>query len=141
MLLISFITSRYDYGGYLCMGTNNSLSLQERRQLSLSSLSLAGQTLESLACETTPPRFPSFLVLALFLPILRLHSPSARGTTNRNRVSSSTVTATSLPDAKLSKLHIPKPRCGSWAQAYVLLNSICTKSTTTEGAPVAEGLP
>ena len=89
---------------------------------------------------TTPPCLPSFLSLRLFLPILPLHSPSARGTTNRNRVSSSTVTATSLPDAKLSKLHIPKLQCGSWAQAYVLPNSICTESTTTEGAPVAEGI-
>ena len=52
----------------------------------------------------TPLCLPSFLALPLFLPILSLHSPSTRGTTKRNGVSNITVTATSLPDAKPSKL-------------------------------------
>ena len=66
------------------MGTNNSLSLQESWHLPISSLSLAEQTFESLASETTSPCLPSFLALPLFLPflpILSLHSPSTRGTT------------------------------------------------------------
>ena len=50
----------------------------------------------------TPPCVPSFLALPLFLPILPRHSPSTRGTTKRNGVSSSTVTATSLTNAKPS---------------------------------------
>ena len=88
-------------GGYLCMGTNNSLSLQESWHLPLSSFSFAGQILESHASETNPPRLPSFLAHTLFLPILPLHSPSTKGTTSRNGVSSS---ATSLPDPNHSKL-------------------------------------
>ena len=70
-----------------------------------SSLSLAGQTLESLANETTSPCLPSFLA---FPPILPLHSPSTRGATNRNGVSSSTVTAASLPAANPSNINIQK---------------------------------
>ena len=66
-----------------------------------SSLSLAGQTLSSLSRETTSPCLPSFLA---FPPIFPLHSPSTRGTTNRNGVSSSTVTATLLLDTNPSKL-------------------------------------
>ena len=80
-----------------------------------------------------------FLAHSLFLPILPLHSPSTRGTTNRNGVWSSTVTTTSLPNAKLSKFisgvvpgHKPTYTC--------LPNSICMESTATE-VTVAEGLP
>ena len=45
-----------DYS-YVCMGTNNSLSLQESWTLPPSSLSLAGQTLESLARRLLLPAF------------------------------------------------------------------------------------
>jgi len=77
-MLTRFITSQHDHGGYLCMGINNSLRLQESRHLPPL---LVGQTLESLARVTTPPCLPFFLALPLFLPILPLHSPSMRGTT------------------------------------------------------------
>ena len=86
------------------MGTNNSLSLQESWHLPPSSISLAGQTLESLACLTTLC-LPSFLALPLFLPILPLHSPSTRETTKRNGVSSSTVTRSQTPS--LQNFNIP----------------------------------
>ena len=54
-----------------------------------SSLSLGGQTIESLARETTPPCLISFP-----LPLLLLHSPSTRWTTRRNGVLSNCHTAT-----------------------------------------------
>jgi len=57
------------------------------------SLSLAGQTIDSLNREATPPYLPSFFSLPPFLPILPLHPPSIRWTTNRNVVSGSTVKA------------------------------------------------
>jgi len=47
-----------------------------------------------------------------------LHSRSTRRTTKINGVSSSTVTATSLPDAKPSKLLHSQAAC-VWAPAYV----------------------
>ena len=71
-MLTRFITSQCDHGGYLCMGTNNPLSLQESWHLPPSSINLVGQTRESLV------RLPAF---PLFLPLLPLHSPSTRGTT------------------------------------------------------------
>jgi len=64
------------------------------------------------------PAFLLFLSLPSFHLILPLHSPLTRGTTNRNGVSSSTVTATSLPDANPSNLNTPKRR-SAWPPAYV----------------------
>ena len=85
---------------------------------------------------TTPPCLPSFLAIFLpIFPILPLHSPSTRGTTKRNGISNSTVTATSLPDAKPSELSGVVP--GN--QPTRLPNRIYLESTTTEGAQVAEG--
>ena len=89
------------------LSTNNSLCLQESWHFPPSSLSLAGWTLES--CPLDYSSLPSFLTLPLFLPILPLHSPSTRETTNRNGVLSSTVTATALPDANPSKLQHSQP--------------------------------
>jgi len=74
------------------------------RRVPPSSISLAGETRESLARVTIPPCLPTFLALPLFLPILPLHLPSTRGTTKRNGVSTSAVAATPLPDAKPSVL-------------------------------------
>ena len=86
---------------------------------------------------TTPPCLPSFLAIFFpIFPILPLHSPSTRGTTKRNGVSNSSVTATSLPDAKPSELSGVVP--GN--QPTRLPNRIYLESTTTEGAQVAEGL-
>jgi len=58
-----FITSQCDHGGYLCMGINNSLNLQQS-WTSPSYIRLAGQTLENVARVTTPPCLPSFLSLS-----------------------------------------------------------------------------
>jgi len=88
------------------MGINNFLSFQKSWQSSPSLLlTLAGQTLNSIVCKTTPPGcLPSFLALTLFLPVLLLsvHLSSTRGITSRYRVQSSTVTARSLQDGKPS---------------------------------------
>ena len=83
---------------------------------------------------TTPPCLPSFLTLRLFLPILPLHSPSTRGTTKKME-----------SEAQLSQQHRAKPSnfqylLAAWCLSTSLPNSICMESTTTEGAPVAEGL-
>jgi len=67
-MLTGFITSQRDHGGYLCIGSNNSLSLQESWHLPPFSISHAGQTRSSLARMTTPPCLPSSLALLLFLP-------------------------------------------------------------------------
>jgi len=55
------------------MGINTSLSLQESWHLPPSSISLDGQTLDSLARETTPPCLPSFPRS----PSLSPHSPNS----------------------------------------------------------------
>ena len=70
-MLTRFIASQHDHGGYLCMGINSSLSLQKSWHLPPSSLSLAGQALESLARKTIPPCLPSFP------PSLSPHSPTS----------------------------------------------------------------
>ena len=56
-------------------------------------------------------------------------------------VSSSTVTATSLPGANPSKPQYSNSGVVPGHQPTCLWNSICMESTTKEGAPVAEGLP
>ena len=83
------------------------------------------------------PAFPRPSSLSPHSP---LHSPSTRR--KINGVSSSTVTATSLPDAKPLKLQYSQAACMvPGHQPTCLPNSICMESTTIEGAPVAEGLP
>ena len=104
--------------GYLCMGTNNSLSLQENWHLLISSLSLTGQTFESLASETTPPCLPSFLALPLFLPflpILPLHSPSTEGLRSLKLNCHSDIARR----RQSFKTSIFEQWRGAWAPAYV----------------------
>ena len=81
--------------------------------LSITTISLAGQTLEGLA-RVTPPCLPSFLALPLFLPILPLHSPSTRETTKRNTVSSSTVAQQQRRSQKPSLRNFSIPNRGAW---------------------------
>jgi len=104
------------------------LSLQESWHLPPSSINLTGQTLESLACLTT---------LCLPFSSLSPHFPTSLTFNQRGyeKKWSLKLNCHLLPDAKPSKLQYPKRR-GTWAP-----NSICMESTTTEGAPVAEGLP
>ena len=77
-------------------------------------------------------------------PSLSLHSPSTEWTIlteteSQAQLSQQQLLAkTSLPDAKPSQL-IPGVVSGS--QPTRLSHSICMASTTTEGAPVEEGLP
>jgi len=158
IILTRFITRQCDHLGYLCMGNNSSLSLQESWHLPPSSIRLAGQTLSSLARVTafllSPPslslasqtfhsakvfflriaknRLGTRLALPHFLP---LHSPSTRGTTKRNGVSSSTSTATSLPDAKPSKLqHSQAAWCTAYASTEQHLPGInCNRGRPTVG--------
>jgi len=114
------------------MGINR---LREEGDVNISlppGFSPAGQTRESLARE---PAFLLFLFLPLFLPILPLHSSSNRWNTNRNGVS--TLTAYQTPDARLQN---PSSVVSRHQRTYVS-NSICMESSTTEGAPVVEGLP
>ena len=126
------------------MGTTNSLSLQKSLHLPPPLVS-RGQTLGSLAeCPRDYSSQPSLLPLPLFPHILALHSPSTRRTTIRNGSSlmlnchsNILLDKTSLPDAKSSKLS-PKRR-GIWEPATCLPRRICLESTTTEGAPLAEG--
>ena len=86
----------------------------------------------------TPPCLPSFLALPL-----SPHSPTSltfsQRDYERNGVSRSTVTATSLPDAKSSKLQIIFPSAVVSGHQPTCLPNM--DSTTTVGAPVAEGLP
>ena len=71
-----------------------------------------------LQCANGLPYVHFTTVTGLFLPILPVHSPSTRGTANRNGVSSSTVTATSLQTPSLQNFNIHK-RLGAWAPTYV----------------------
>jgi len=82
---------------------------------------------------------PSSLSLPLFLPILPLHSPSTRGTSKRNGVSSSTVTATLLPELNVKYSQVAW--CWGNSLRVCTPNGICIGSTTPEGVPVAAGLP
>jgi len=97
--------------------------LQESWHLPPLSLNLAGQTLWSLARETTPPCL-LFLSLSLFLPILPLYSPSSRWTTNRSHKLNNVLLRSQMPSGVVSG-HQPT----------------FMDSTTTEGVPVAESLP
>ena len=84
--------------------------------LSRPSLSLASPSFHSAKVfflRIAKNRLGTRLALPHFLP---LHSPSTRGTTKRNGVSSSTSTATSLPDAKPTKLQHSQ---AAWCTAYV----------------------
>jgi len=115
------------------MGTNNSISLQESWHPPPSSRVL-------LALLLLPP----FLLFSPWiLPILPLHSPSTTGTTKRKGVSSPTVKATSFPDAKPSKLQYSQAAwcLGTSLRVYRTAFAWSQPSTTTEGAPVAEGPP
>ena len=127
-MLTKCITSQCDHGGYLLTTPKLTGELT-----SSSSISLAGQTRESLARMNTPLCLPSFLALPLFLPILSLHSPSTRGTTKRNGVSNLTVTATSLPDAKPSKLQYSQAH-GAWAPACVSISTLQQKERQQQRA-------
>ena len=98
--------------------------------------------LESLARQTTESPLPSYL------PSPSLSSSSFSYFLTYNQMNyyqemQSTVTAQhspgSLPNTKHSEL-IPKRR-GVWAPTYVSTEQhYMPESTTTEGAPVAEGL-
>ena len=81
---------------------------------------------------TTAPCLPFLLALPLFLPILPLHSPSITGTTE-SQAQLSQQHRSQTPS--LQNFNIPKRR-GAWAAEQHL-----QEVTTTEGAPVAEGLP
>ena len=100
-MVTRFITSQRDHGGYLCVGVTTPKACK-RVDLSLTPpLASRVRLSRVLPAWQTPPCLPSF---PLFTPILPLHSPSTTGTTKRNGVFSSTITAASLPDAKPSKL-------------------------------------
>jgi len=110
------------------------------RRVPPSSISLAGETRESLARVQFLPAFllssPSFS----FSPFSHFtYQKKTRGTTKRNGVSTSAVAATPLPDAKPSVF--PSGVVPGTNQPTCPPNSIIMESTTTEGAPVAEGLP
>ena len=95
--------------------------------------------------ETTPPCLSFFLSLPPFLPILPLHSPSTRWSTNRDGISSSTrhsIIQNFAPRRQTFK-RIPKWRDVSPAymstEKYLHMEST-TCNYTTKGAPVADGL-
>ena len=115
-MLTRFITSQRDHGGYLCMGTDTSLSLQESWHLPPSSISLAGQTLQSFPRDYMYSSLPSFFPRP---PSLSLHS----------------LTSLTFNQRDYEKKWSLKFNCHSNRTAF------CMESTTTEGAPVAEGLP
>ena len=104
--------------------SDNSSSLQESWHLPPSSLSLARQTLESLARETTPP-----LLSVFYSPSLSF-SPFSHFTHLKPDGLLAEMESPSLPDAKPSNVN-PKRR-SVWTPAYV--------STPSKGVPVAESL-
>ena len=121
-MLTRFITSQCDHGGYLCMGINNSLSLQQI-WTSPSYIRLAGQTLENVARVTTP-RLPSFLSLSP-------HSPTSLTFNQRdykkkwslklNCHSNILLVRASRSQTPPSNIH---KRRGAWAPAYVSTDSM-----------------
>ena len=119
-----------DSHGYLCMGPK--LTGEFTSPSSLINSRMVDSTV--LPARQLLPAFVLFLPLPLFLPILQVISPSTRGLLTDT---SSTVTATLLPDGKPSKLQYAQ---AAWCLG-TSLRVYSMESTTTEGAPVAEGLP
>ena len=99
-MLTRFITSQHDHGGYLCVVTNNSLNVQEGYiSLDPSSLSLAGPDSSARGPDTTS--LPSFLSppSLSFSPFTHFTHFQPRSTSNRNGVSTSTVTFVAFQDS------------------------------------------
>ena len=135
-MLTRFITSQCDHGGYLCMGTNNSLSLQHLRPPLVS----RGRPRES--CPRDYSSLSSFFPRPPCLsPTLPLQSPSTRGTTKRKMESRAQLSQQHRSQTPALKTSIFPSGVVLGHQPTCLPNSICMQSTTTEGVPVAEGLP
>ena len=136
---ICVLISQHDHCVYLCMGTNNSLSLQESWNLPPSSISLARQTLSSLARVTTPPCLPSFLTLPLFLPFSHFTHLQPEGI-QKEMESRAQLSQQHRSRRQAFKTSIFTSGLVPWHQPTCPPNSICMETTITEGAPVAEGL-
>jgi len=140
-MLTRFITSQHDHDGCLCMGINRLPNLTGELT-SPSLLPLAGQTLVNLASETTPP-----CLFSLSLPVVSpqappLHSPLSRWSTNGNR---DQLSQHYNPCQNLAPRRRAFKTYSLWRgfsfQPTRRPNSVDMDSNTTEGEPVAEGLP
>ena len=103
---------------------------------------LAGQTLENLACETTPPCLPSFLASLSFSPFSHFNHIPTEGlrTEMVSQAQPSQQHRSQTPI--LQNFNTLKRRC-AWAPAYVSSEQHLhgVNYNGPEGAPVVEGLP
>ena len=131
--LTRFITSQHEamHGGYLCMGTNNSPSLQESWHLPQSCLSRAG-----VASRESGPRdysylssFPlppssSFSPFSHFIRLQLLTEMESQAQLSQQHPPCRSQT----PCLQSFNIYISK-QCGVWAPATCLPNSICMPSS------------
>ena len=145
-MVTRFIT---DHGGYLSMGSNDSLAYR-RVDISLPlPLVSRGRLTRVLLERLFLPSFLLYLALSFFLPFLPLHSPSTRRTTNRNGSLEfnrhSNILLFVAPKRQVFKTWYSHARgvvSGHQSTVWraVRPNSICVESTTTDTSPVAVGL-
>jgi len=125
---------------YLCMGTSNSISLQESWHLPPSSLSVARQIFSSIARVTI--LLPDFLLSS---PSLSFEFSTSLTFNHRDYEKKGILELNChsdiAPGRQAFKTSIFPSGVVPGHQPTCLPNSICMESTTTEGAPVAEGPP
>ena len=134
--MIRIITSQYDHGGYLCMGINNFLSLQESWHLPPPPFASRGRLSRVWPARLLLPAFLLFLSLSF--------SPFSHFT----HLQPDELLTEMEYQAQLSPRRNVAPRRQAFTETYsqaalclCLPSSICMESSTIEGVPVAESLP